>query len=130
MVYLFGVLFFLTIILISQTANIHKNKAQRFETYTTILEREALVSYAREIARGHIATRGKGGVDYLLARMNENYRYISATYLRLGETNEKARGEAEWLLDNFYIIEEQTKGIRQNIQKKHFACLQIGRAHV
>ena len=126
MVYLLSALCFLLIILVVQTVKMRKSNAQKFEGNFAMLDRDALISHAREIAKSHEVERGRDSIGYLIDRMNNNYRYVSAVYLRLSESaKEKETGDAEWLLDNFYIIEEQIKDIRQNMQKKYFSNLPV-----
>nr|WP_320026350.1 glucoamylase family protein [uncultured Acetobacterium sp.] len=61
-------------------------------------------------------------------RMNKNFRVILRTYRSL---NNEVRAKSavppasEWLLDNFYIIEEEVQHIRRDSTKKSFMSLPI-----
>ncbi len=93
------------------------------EVYDAILNAEELEKHALEIARKH--TVGKNAKQYfsLETRMNKNFKFITSVYKELNEyANEKSSvtPAAEWLLDNFYIIEEQVKEIRQNLSRKYY----------
>ncbi|GHV16659.1 hypothetical protein FACS189425_01340 [Clostridia bacterium] len=49
--------------------------------------------------------------------LNKCYRLISNAYLK-AVARDAVSGAQEWLLDNFYIIEEQTKHVRQEVMRK------------
>ncbi|HQA66018.1 MAG TPA: glucoamylase family protein, partial [Bacillota bacterium] len=93
------------------------------EVYDAILNAEELEKHALELARKHVV--GKRAKHYfsLEGRMNKNFRFITSVYKDLNEyANERSSvtPAAEWLLDNFYIIEEQVKEIRQNLSRKYY----------
>lgn len=86
-----------------------------------LLTPEELEKHVREVAKTHIASRNTGESNCLVDRMDRNFDIISSVYLMLNEDVKRKRPvppAAEWLLDNFYIIEEQVKGIRQNLVKE------------
>ena len=89
---------------------------------------EELETHAREIALEHTISKKISPFIWPMPRMNDNYKYIISVYK---EMNEDVMGginttpAAEWLLDNFYIIEEQAKGIRRDITKKDYSKLPI-----
>jgi len=61
-----------------------------------------------------------------LPRLNSNYDFIYSVYKELNEDIRKKNvipSASEWLLDNFYIIEEQVKLLRRDINKKNFSRL-------
>jgi len=65
-------------------------------------------------------------LSWPLPRLNINYENISSLYRDLNENLKKRREippAAEWLLDNFYIIEEQVKCIRKDLSKKNYSKL-------
>lgn len=93
------------------------------EVYDAILNTEELEKHAFELARKHVAGKNTKQYFSLQSRMNKNFRFITSVYKDLNEyANEKSSvtPAAEWLLDNFYIIEEQVKEIRQNLSKKYY----------
>lgn len=93
------------------------------EVYDAILNREELERHAVDIARRHVSGK-KARVYYSLeARMNKNFRFITAVYKNLNEyvnSVNRVTPAAEWLLDNFYIIEEQVKEIRLNLSRQYY----------
>lgn len=93
------------------------------EVYDAILNAEELEQHALELARKHVVGKNTKQYFSLESRMNKNFRFITSVYKDLNEyANERSSvtPAAEWLLDNFYIIEEQVKEIRQNLSRKYY----------
>lgn len=91
-----------------------------------ILSPEEMEKHAREIARLHTFTKNTGTSDCLLSRMKDNFQAITAVYKMLNEDMKQKRPvppAAEWLLDNFYVIEEQVKEINQSLIRER--CLKL-----
>src|SRR5688572_5568559 len=76
---------------------------------------DQLEGHARKIAIEHqLASRR--GHDELLPRLKNNHRVLLETYdlvASAAEQNHRIEPAAEWLLDNFYLIEEQIRAIRR-----------------
>ena len=89
--------------------------------------RSELFSAAQMAAHGgHLAARHqlskKGGPDRLLARLTENGEIIAATCDELTAAVKAGRQitpASEWLLDNFYLIEEQIRTARRHLPKNY-----------
>ena len=89
--------------------------------------RSELFSAAQMAAHGgHLAARHqlskKGGPDRLLSRLTENAEVISATCDELTAAIKAGRQitpASEWLLDNFYLIEEQIRTARRHLPKNY-----------
>src|SRR6185503_9766105 len=84
---------------------------------------ERLEQYAGELAAQHkIADTPQRG-SLLLPRLEENGRKLVETYNALAES---IRSEhvispaAEWLVDNFHIVEEQVREIREDLPKGYY----------
>jgi cyclic beta-1,2-glucan synthetase len=84
---------------------------------------ERLEQYAGELAAQHqIADTPQRG-SLLLPRLEENGRKLVETYNALVES---IRSEhvispaAEWLVDNFHIVEEQIREIREDLPKSYY----------
>ncbi|MDQ2087331.1 glucoamylase family protein [Herbivorax sp. ANBcel31] len=87
---------------------------------------DELEEHAREIAYDHNVLRKPDVFNWPVPRMNENYKYIVSVYKMLNEDVQKGiptTPDAEWLLDNFYIIEEQVKGVRRDLSKDMYLRL-------
>ncbi|MEO7495022.1 MAG: glucoamylase family protein [Massilia sp.] len=89
--------------------------------------RSELFSAAQMAAHGrHLASRHQlsahGGPDRLLSRLDENEEAISATCTELTGAIKAGRQitpASEWLLDNFYLIEEQIRTARRHLPKNY-----------
>ncbi|KAB3534392.1 glycosyl transferase [Alkaliphilus pronyensis] len=99
--------------------NFDKNKDQIICMKDVLLNKEELEKHGKEIAKLHTITRGKKS-SRLLKRIEYNFKTIAAVYLELNKKS-KVKKElspaSEWLLDNFYKIEEQVKEIKLILQQ-------------
>lgn len=92
------------------------------------LSNEDLEAHARNISIQHAVTSRKSHVTLTIPRMNDSYNLILATYLALNQDVQKRRvvpQAAEWLLDNFYMVEEQVKVLRRDFSRKRYNRLPI-----
>ncbi len=98
------------------------------EARDNVLAPEELQKHAIEIARNHPVGKSAKSIHWLIRRLNDNYSFITGVYRALNtdikETFPTAPA-AEWLLDNFYIIEEQVKLIRKNLSRGHYSKLPV-----
>ncbi|MCX7711489.1 MAG: DUF3131 domain-containing protein, partial [Clostridia bacterium] len=124
---LVGIVVVCTIIL--SAIFLFKNRRTRIiKTSGAALTCEELEMHARKIAIEHSLDKRKGGTVPLFQSMNDNYNYIRSLYISLNEDVEGKKSvppAAEWLLDNFYIIEEQVKGIRRDMTKTEYSRLPV-----
>ena len=83
---------------------------------------ERLEQYAQSLAAEHKTVTRKGRAQ-LLPRLEDNGRKLEGAYkvlveaLRQGHTISPA---AEWLVDNYHIVEEQLREIRQDLPKSYY----------
>lgn len=78
---------------------------------------EQLQRHARSMAGWHQVVTGRGK-DHLLPRLKENEAVLLQTYELVTEAVRQQRRiapAAEWLLDNFYLIEEQIRTARRHL---------------
>src|SRR6266550_3412557 len=101
-------------------------KASRYEDEqplsAEIFSVERLEQYAKTLAEEHKTIRKKGRAQ-LLPRLEDNGRRLVAAYRSLVEAIRKGRGispAAEWLVDNFHIVEEQLREIREDLPKSYY----------
>ena len=76
---------------------------------------EQLERHAKVVAMAHTLAAGRGD-DRLLPRLDDNECILIATYdlvAAAADDNRRIEPAAEWLLDNFYLIEEQIRAIRR-----------------
>lgn len=102
---------------------------QRFAGYTDVLlGPEELDHHARELARQHKTGKNMRLLNSLLFRNNENFRLITDVYKKVNARARRGRSlspASEWLLDNYYIVEEQAKEIRQTFTYRDFRNLKV-----
>ncbi|MBV9126260.1 MAG: glycosyl transferase family 36, partial [Planctomycetes bacterium] len=58
-----------------------------------------------------------------LPRFEENSRFLTAAYQAIGQVVRQGRTitpDAEWLIDNFYVVQEQLREIRQDLPRRYF----------
>lgn len=92
------------------------------------LSNEELEDHAKKIALVHTVSNRANILNWPVPRMNENYDFILAVYKGLNEDVHKKRTVppvAEWLLDNFYMIEEQVSGLRRDLTRKNYLRLPV-----
>ena len=83
---------------------------------------ERLEQYALTLAAEHKTVTRKGRAQ-LLPRLEENGRLFEAAYKSLVEAIRNGRPispAAEWLVDNYHIVEEQLREIRQDLPKSYY----------
>ena len=116
----------LVFILLAALVASRKNRC--VEIKDTILAPEELEKHAIELARSHPVGKTARGLQWLIRRMNDNFSLISEVFKALNEDVKAffpTAPAAEWLLDNFYIIEEQAKLIRRSLSKGHYSRLPV-----
>jgi cellobiose phosphorylase len=89
-----------------------------------LLNVERLEEHARALAARHtLARKTRRGAADFLSRLDDNARVLRLTYRALAE--DVHRGEAvppaaEWLLDNFHLIEAEVRGVRHDLPAKFY----------
>ena len=85
-----------------------------------LLDQNQLENYIEKIASEHILQKESNKDTYPILRLDDNFKQITKTYdllnynLKLGINIHPA---GEWLLDNYYILEETYKTIKKHTQK-------------
>ena len=89
----------------------------------TVLEKRQLENYLEKIAAEHILTEYSDKDTYPIPRVIENLEVIEEVYQMLNEHVKlqiPIHPAGEWILDNFYLIEETAKTIVKNLDKKKY----------
>ena len=92
----------------------------------TNLEENQLEKYLKQSAEEHIISKKSEKITYPIQKVQENFRNIFKTYQLLNEhlrLGIKIHSAGEWLLDNFYVIEETTKNIEKSLTLKKYMKL-------
>ena len=87
------------------------------------LDKEQLQNYMEKIAVNYEIDMKSDVETYPINRLMDNYNFIQITYNTLNEHIKNNIGiypAGEWLLDNFYIIEETVKNIKNDLTKKKY----------
>jgi cyclic beta-1,2-glucan synthetase len=82
---------------------------------------DQLERHAKALAGWHELATRRGG-DRLLPRLDENEGVLLHTYdlvTKAAEENRRIAPAAEWLLDNFYLIEEQIRTARRHLPRSY-----------
>ena len=84
---------------------------------------ERLEQFAIELAAEHHVSRKPRRSRRLLPRLEENRRRLIAVYRALADAIQRERTvspAAEWLVDNYHIVEDQLREIRQDLPKGYY----------
>ena len=88
-----------------------------------LLNKQELYSYLEKLAASHTISSKSDKNTYPIPKMLENYNVIKEVYNMLNE-NVKNKVQihpaGEWLLDNFYAIEEVVKSIEKELTIKKY----------
>jgi cyclic beta-1,2-glucan synthetase len=101
---------------------------RKINMHDALLSGDKLEDHAIKTAQEHSVSSPKKLSTWPIPRMNDNFAYIFSVYLTLNDELQKKHAipeSAEWLLDNFYIIEEQVKGLRRDMKKKDIRTLPV-----
>ena len=90
-------------------------------TIGALLDNIELQKYLEKLASDHVLKEKSEKNTYPIPRMIENFEFITEVYKLLNE-NIKLKipihPAGEWLLDNYYIIEETVKSIEKQAKIK------------
>src|SRR6266702_877549 len=84
---------------------------------------ERLEQFAETLAQEHTTLPGKRRGRPLLPRLEENGSVLLAAYRAIAEAMRQESAispAAEWLVDNFHIVEEQLREIREDLPKSYY----------
>lgn len=91
-----------------------------FTTKDALLNSSQLIKHAEELGKLHRASDKGKNYSFLKEGLKYNYDYITKVYSYIIEVGKKGIprvSPGEWLLDNYYIIEEQIKELYKSIDK-------------
>lgn len=88
-----------------------------------VLEKYQLEKYLEQLASDQILKENSDKNTYPIYRMKENFEIISEVYHLLNEHIKlqiPIHPAGEWILDNYYIIEETVKWIEKELTLKKY----------
>lgn len=91
-----------------------------------LLDKYQLENYLEKIASDHVLQDTSSEKTYPIPRLIENFKFITDTYEILNNHLKKKiniHPAGEWLLDNYYIIEETVKTIKKELTLKNYKNL-------
>ena len=94
-----------------------------FNVNGIVLDKNQLQKYLENLASEHILCSKSSKETYPIPRLKDNFSYITKTYDILNvnlKTGVQIHPAGEWLLDNYYIIEETVKGIVKELPLKKY----------
>jgi len=103
-------------------------KKEVVEINDAILRPEELEKHAVEIAWNHTVSKDSRALRWLSARIKENFKFIQSVNKKLSAEVDNmfpTASAAEWLLDNFYVIEEQVREILHLLSKNRHNKLPV-----
>ena len=89
----------------------------------TLLDKSQLEKHLEKIAANHNLTKKSSKETYPIPELLRNFEFIKETYNLLNEHVKlgiSIHPAGEWLLDNFYIIEETVKQIEKELPLKRY----------
>ena len=97
-----------------------------YDIKDVLLKKEELLNHAIQLAHNHKVEKRQRSTKMLVRRLVKNYEGIFGIYKELNaitNTGGDLSPASEWLLDNFYKIEEQVKDVKQNLNADRFIKL-------
>lgn len=125
---------FLTVLLVSGIVSllwiflIKTRIDKKLNMRDALLTSEELEVHAKTTAAEHAVRKRSRFFNSPVLWMNQNYKIILSVYKELNLDIQKRNAvppAAEWLLDNFYIIEEQVKSIRRDLNLRSYFKLPV-----
>ena len=101
-------------------------KYQELHISGVLLDKNQLSSYMEKLASSHNIRNTSSKETYPIPMLKNDYERILDTYRLLNKHMKlgiKIHSAGEWILDNFYIIEETVKNIEKNIKLKQYIKL-------
>lgn len=99
------------------------NKYKILNIKGIVADKYRLERYLEQLASDHILKEKSDKNTYPIPRMKENFEVISQTYQLLNEHIKlkiPIHSAGEWLLDNYYVIEEAVKWIQKELTLKKY----------
>jgi cyclic beta-1,2-glucan synthetase len=87
---------------------------------------ERLEQHAESLASAHLTTEAPARKRNLLPRVRENGRLLLAAYRNIADTVLAMREitpAAEWILDNFHVVDQQLRDIRDHLPGGYYRLL-------
>jgi cyclic beta-1,2-glucan synthetase len=103
------------------TRSVREDAAQELPLRSELFSADQMERHGRALARSHKVSTGRAA-DLLLARLSSNQHLLTHTCDLLNKAVSASRRvtpACEWLLDNYYLIEEQIRTAKRHLPKKY-----------
>ncbi|MCE2949079.1 MAG: hypothetical protein LXA50_18690, partial [Betaproteobacteria bacterium] len=93
-----------------------------------IFGQQRFAQHGRSLGETHRAARAGAGAKAFFPRLRSNIRTLRAAHRYIGQQAEAGYDlspAAEWLLDNFHLIEAQLKAIHDGLPRRYFRALPV-----
>lgn len=118
----------LILLILNIVVYLRDKKYEQIEIEDVLLTKEELKNHGRELGIRHNLGRKVDVKAFLILNLDKNFKEIEKIYLKLNSDaneNKELPKASEWLLDNFYIIELQYKGIRRSLKQEKKMVLNV-----
>ncbi|NLC38046.1 MAG: glycosyl transferase, partial [Clostridia bacterium] len=125
---IFALILLIVILLFRLRSYWARESREIHSVHDVLLDPEKLIIHAKEIAINHAINGRTKRARCLLRRLEKNFRRITFVYKNLSEQSRENRDlspSAEWLLDNFYLIEEQVQEVKGTFSQEKYSQLKI-----
>jgi cellobiose phosphorylase len=99
--------------------------AEETPLLSELFSREQMKEHGKSLAASHVVARGRAR-DLLLARLADNEKVLNETCRLLTtavKANRRITPAGEWLIDNFYLIEQQIRTARRHLPRGYSQTL-------
>ncbi len=117
-IFIFMVIILLTAIFTTLVIWINKHNHFEFQIEDVVLCSDELERHAEELAKAQVTVKNRKSIKKVSRRIEAKFQSILKTYENLNSDSAASfpiPPAAEWLLDNFYIIEEQKSVILKEL---------------
>ena len=123
---LIGVALFIIILWVILKRSAISQKALKINSQPVAFDQ--LEEHVVKMATEHTFSNKKSISSWPVPRLDDNYHFVLSVYTQLNDDiqrNHEVSSSAEWILDNFYLIEEQVKQLRCELLKKIYSRLPV-----
>ena len=99
------------------------NRIKFLSNKGAVLDRKQLETYLEKVASDHILKKQADKNTYPIPRVKDNFDWITKTYQFLNQNVKEGihiHPAGEWLLDNYYVLEETVKAIEKELTEEKY----------
>src|SRR5262245_27855144 len=107
----------------TDTSLLEPETSDREPTAPVLLSQEQLEAHASALAASHWVSAAAGRMPLLMPRLHDSaealddaYRYLTS----VARSDPQTVGSEDWLRDNYHVVQDQVREIRQDLPKKFY----------